>query len=84
MLEQRSAHPLWMDENMNTRLLERLGSSAEACASTMSLIEEMLKQLGRESQGFQSALAKAGVSYCKHLPVALSPAHLVHTVRAII
>ncbi|KAH0538686.1 hypothetical protein FGG08_004761 [Glutinoglossum americanum] len=58
MLEQRSLHPSWRDEDMNKRLLGHLGYSADACVSMMDLIEEILGRLNKESQGFQAVLSQ--------------------------
>lgn len=56
MLEE-PCHPFWADRTMNQNFARQLGSSGNACAATVGLIEEKLKEIDRESEGFSSVIS---------------------------
>lgn len=51
MLEER-CHPFWTDRNMDETFARQLGHSGDACAATIALIQDRLKDIDREGEGF--------------------------------
>lgn len=54
---QEPCHPFWADSTMDQKFARQLGSSGNACAATIGLIEEKLKEIDKESEGFSSLIS---------------------------
>lgn len=56
---QKRCHPFWRDPDMDQKFARQLGSSGNACAALIALIEERLKDIDRESEGFSSVISNS-------------------------
>jgi hypothetical protein len=67
MMAERE-HPHWLSLELNKKLSDQLGSSQEACQSTIGLIMEELVGIERDTASFRSAdLEVSSVSIFSHL-----------------
>lgn len=59
MLEDKD-HPQWVDQSVDTQLLEQLDSSKDACITIITQIEEQLLNVAKDSKDFEVAVAQSG------------------------
>lgn len=56
MLEVGSIDPLWRNTGLEAKLAEQLGSSKEACVTSIELINEKLQKIAEESRRLQDVV----------------------------
>ena len=59
MLDDRG-HPQWKDVLVETKLVQQLDSSKDACITIIMQIEEQLKEVEKHSQEFEIAVRESG------------------------
>lgn len=75
---QERIHPFSTDRNLDEKFARQLGHSGDACAALIALIEDRLKDVDRESEGFTSVISDSQkVSYSKLLSSPLSTCQLL-------
>lgn len=55
-LVKNLAHPLWRNGELDRKLTERLGDSFDTCVATLDLINETLREIQKETGGFEDLL----------------------------
>ena len=55
-----SSHPQWQDAIVDTKLIQQLNSSKDACMTVISQIKEQLVKVEKHSQDFEIAVRESG------------------------